>query len=80
LAAVISVPHAKWGDTGWAFCQLHDGRTLSESEILAWCRQHLATFQCPTRVVMMVELPVGHSGKIDKLALRQHAAKMSKSS
>ncbi len=73
LAAVIGVPHPKWGDTGWAFCQLHEDRTATEAEVIDWCRQHLATFQCPTRVVMMARLPLGHSGKIDKLALQQRA-------
>lgn len=77
LAAVIGVPHPKWGDTGWAYCQLCDDRTSSESELLDWCKQHLATFQCPTRIIMMTEFPLGHSGKIDKLALRQHAAERS---
>ncbi len=70
-AAVVGVPHPKWGETGWAFCQLYEHQTLSESELLAWCRLHLATYQCPTRIVMLTELPLGHSGKIDKLALRQ---------
>jgi fatty-acyl-CoA synthase len=77
LAAVVAVPDAKWEETGWAFVQLPEEDRLTEAELLAWCKQHLATFQCPTRVVMMTELPVGHSGKIDKLALRQQASDMS---
>jgi acyl-coenzyme A synthetase/AMP-(fatty) acid ligase len=40
---------------------------------MIWCRQHLATFQCPTKIVMTDELPVGPSGKIDKLLLAQRA-------
>lgn len=74
LAAVVAVPHPRWGETGCAFVQLHKEHSLTEAELLTWCRRHLATFQCPTRVVMMTELPAGHSGKIDKRALRQHAA------
>ena len=69
LAAVVAVPHEKWGEAGWAFVQLHEGRRVTEGELLDWCRRHLATFQCPQRVVMMAELPAGHSGKVDKLAL-----------
>ena len=73
LAAVVAIPHQKWGETGCAFVQLHEGEPLTEEQLLSWCRQHLASFQCPTRVVMMKLLPVGSSGKTDKLALRQQA-------
>lgn len=79
LAAVVGVPHPKWGETGWAFCQLHDHQSLSEAELLDWCKQRLAAFQCPTRFVLLAELPTGHSGKIDKLSLRQRAAELSDS-
>lgn len=77
LAAVVPVSHPKWGEAGWAFVQLHEPGSVTEADLVAWCKQHLATFQCPTRIVMMKELPVGHSGKIDKLTLRQQAAVMS---
>ncbi len=73
LAAVIGVPDPKWGETGVAFLTLHDDGT-TESELRGWCKQHLATFQCPTRIEIMNELPIGASGKIDKLALA-HAAR-----
>jgi fatty-acyl-CoA synthase len=76
LAAVIGVPDPRWGETGCAFITLHAGRSTSNSELLAWCKQHLATFQCPTQLVMMDELPMGPSGKIDKLALARHAKNM----
>jgi fatty-acyl-CoA synthase len=74
MAAVIGVPHPKWGETGWAFCQLHEHSRASEDELIEWCRQHLAKYQCPTRVVLVQELPLGHSAKIDKPALRRQAA------
>lgn len=76
LAAVIAMPDPKWGETGWAFIQLHPGCQIAESEIIRWCKQHLATYQCPTKVHVVGELPLGYSGKIDKLALRKHATQM----
>lgn len=74
VAAVVGVPDPKWGETGWAFVQLHADQSASEPTLLAWCREHLASFQCPARILMMHELPHGHSGKTDKLTLRQLTA------
>ncbi len=78
LAAVVGRPDPRWGETGWAFIMCHPDQSAGEDELLAWCRQHLATFQCPTKFVMMEELPMGPSGKIDKLALAQRARDMTK--
>jgi len=38
---------------------------------------HMARCQCPTKVVLTEDLPLGHSGKIGKLALQQWAVQMS---
>jgi len=72
-AAVVGVPDARWGETGWAFVTLRANHSLRETEAIIWCRQHLATFQCPTKIVVTDELPVGPSGKIDKLLLAERA-------
>ena len=77
LAAVVAVADSKWGETGWGFVKLRDGSQTTESDLAAWCKQHLAGFQCPSKIVIADELPIGHSGKLDKLALRQRAAEMS---
>jgi acyl-CoA synthetase (AMP-forming)/AMP-acid ligase II len=74
LAAVIGVADPKWGETGWAFVKLHSDRSATEPELSAWCRRHLAAFQCPTRIVVADDLPVGASGKIDKLRLAERTA------
>lgn len=76
LAAVIAMPDSKWGETGWAFIQLHPDGEVTEPDLIIWCKQRLASFQCPTRVLVVDELPIGYSGKIDKLALRDRAAQM----
>jgi fatty-acyl-CoA synthase len=76
LAAVVATPHPKWGETGWAFVKPLQDCPVTEADLLAWCRLHLAGYQCPTRVVVMEDLPLGYSGKIDKQALQQQAAEM----
>lgn len=75
-AAVVAVPDARWGEIGWAFLVLHRGESVDEDKLHEWCRQRLAKFQCPGRLVVMDALPVGHSGKIDKLELAKRAAEM----
>jgi fatty-acyl-CoA synthase len=72
-AAVVGAPDPRWGETGCAFITFHPGRSISDEGLTAWCKRHLATFQCPTRFVVMHELPVGPSGKIDKLTLARQA-------
>ncbi len=69
--AVIGVPDPKWGESGCAFVVLHPGATLGEKELMDYCKQTLASYQCPKSIVFRDELPMGHSGKIDKNALRE---------
>lgn len=68
-AAVIGVPDERWGETGCAFITLHEHESAGDSELLAWCKERLATFQCPTQFVVIREMPIGASGKIDKQML-----------
>ncbi|MCA9184248.1 MAG: AMP-binding protein [Pirellulaceae bacterium] len=75
-AAVVGVPHTKWGEVGWAFVRRHSKHDLEAEELASWCRTQLAGYQCPERILFVPELPVGHSGKIDKLELRQRAIRM----
>ncbi|CEJ14219.1 Long-chain-fatty-acid--CoA ligase [bacterium YEK0313] len=71
-AAVVARPDAKWGETPCAFIELKPGRSATEADIIAWCRQHLAAFKCP-RTVVFAELPKTSTGKIQKFRLREMA-------
>ena len=68
--AVIGVPHAKWGETPKAFVTLKEGCQATESELIGFCRQHIAHFKCPTSVEFGV-LPKTSTGKIQKFVLRE---------
>ena len=71
-AAVVARPDEKWGETPCAFIELKPGAQVTEAEITAWCRQHLASFKCP-RTVVFAEVPKTSTGKIQKFRLRELA-------
>ena len=70
LAAVVAQPDPKWGETPCAFVELKPGAVATEDEIVAHCREHLARFKVPKRVIFG-ELPKTSTGKIQKFVLRQ---------
>jgi fatty-acyl-CoA synthase len=76
-AAVVAQPDDKWGEVPCAFVEVRvDGEQPSESDIIAFCRDHLAHFKCPRRVIFG-ELPKTATGKIQKFKLREHAGSRS---
>ncbi len=69
-AAVVARPDEKWGETPHAFVTLKPGAApVTQAEIVAWCRQHLAHYKCP-RHVSFGPLPKTSTGKIQKFDLR----------
>ena len=71
-AAVVAQPDPKWGETPCAFVELKAGVAATEEEIIAHCREHLARFKTPKRVIFG-ELPKTSTGKIQKFLLRAQA-------
>ena len=73
-AAVVAKHDDKWGETPCAFVELKAGRegTVTEDEIIDFCRNNLARFKCPRHVVF-TELPKTSTGKIQKFKLREQA-------
>ena len=70
-AAVVAAPHEKWGETPCAFVTLKlDGSTISEGDVIEYCRENLAHYKCPTKV-MFGDLPKTSTGKIQKFLLRE---------
>ena len=75
-AAVVAKPDARWGETPCAFVELKAGAQVSEADIVAHCKQHLAGFKVP-RAVVFGELPKTSTGKIQKFELRKQAGSAS---
>jgi fatty-acyl-CoA synthase len=69
-AAVVAVPHEKWGEVPKAFVSLRAGASLTEEELIAFCRERLAHFKCP-KSIEFCELPKTSTGKIQKFRLRE---------
>lgn len=69
-AAVIAIPHEKWGETPHAFIVLKPGATATEQEMIDFSRSKLAHFKAIKSVSFVEELPKTASGKIQKVHLR----------
>ena len=71
--AVVGVPHDKWGETPLAVVVLHQGAEATEAVLRDWCRERLAGFKCPSRIVFVQEdeMPRTATGKVLHRILRQ---------
>jgi fatty-acyl-CoA synthase len=72
VAAVVATPDEKWGEVPCAFVELRDGASVTEQEIVDFCRERMARFKIPKRVVFG-PLPKTSTGKIQKFILRELA-------
>ena len=70
VAAVVAKPDAKWGEVPCAFVEVRDRANVTEADIIAHCRAHLARFKVPKQVVFGL-LPKTSTGKIQKFVLRE---------
>lgn len=70
-AAVVAVPHEKWGEAPHAVIVLREGEMLSEEEVTLFCREKLAHFKAPKSISFLEELPKTASGKIQKVVIRK---------
>lgn len=68
--AVIGVPSPRWGETVKAVVVLAEDATATPEELIAWTRDRLAHYKCPTSVDFVEVLPRNASGKILKKDLR----------
>ena len=64
-AAVIGVPHPRWGETPVAFVV----GTCTEQELIGHCRAHLASYKKPTAIHFVTSLPRNAAGKVLKREL-----------
>lgn len=73
LAAVVPVAHPTFDEVGVAYVEASDPN-VTEAQLIGWCRERLANYKVPKRIVMVDALPLLPVGKVDKMALRKRAA------
>ena len=69
--AVIGVDHVKWVEAVTAIIVVRQGETITEEEIVSLCREHLAPFKVPKRIIFTEALPKTPTGKILKREMRR---------
>jgi len=69
---VVGIAHPTTGEAVRAFVVPTPGgaERVTEENVVAWCRQRLARYKCPTSVLVVDELPKGLGGKVLRRVLR----------
>jgi acyl-CoA synthetase (AMP-forming)/AMP-acid ligase II len=70
-SAVIGVPDAEWGEVVKAVVVPHPGEKPTVEEIVAYCKEHLASYKAPSYLALVEELPRNPMGKVLKTELRK---------
>lgn len=70
-AAVVGIPHERWGEAITASVILMPDTEASEQELVDHCREHLAGFKVPKAIVIVEEFPRTGTGKIQKHVIRK---------
>ncbi len=68
---VIGLPDDRWGEAVTAVVTATAGHVVDEAAVIAFCRERLAGFETPKRIVVLEEMPVTVGGKVLKYRLRQ---------
>jgi acyl-CoA synthetase (AMP-forming)/AMP-acid ligase II len=72
-AAVLGIPHEKWGETPLAAVTLLEPGSVTPEELKSWINEHVAAkFQRVHDVVIMDEFPRNVAGKILKRVMREN--------
>jgi fatty-acyl-CoA synthase len=72
-AAVVGVPDARLGEVAYAYVEPEAGAALHGDSLIAFCREHIASYKVPRFVEMVTDWPLTGSQKIRKLELRDRA-------
>ena len=71
MAAVIAIPHSKWGERPLLLVRLKAGLSATREEFTEHLAPRLARWWMPDEILFVDEIPLGATGKIDKKKLRE---------
>jgi acyl-CoA synthetase (AMP-forming)/AMP-acid ligase II len=74
--AVVGAPDERLGEAGVAFVRFKTGQAQGPDALIAWCRERMANYKVPRRIVAVDELPMNATGKVLKYRLREQARDM----
>jgi fatty-acyl-CoA synthase len=70
-AALIGMPHERWGEVGMMIVVLKEGQAATGEELREFCAGKLARYKIPKKVVFADALPYSPYGKVQKTKLRE---------
>lgn len=73
-AAVVAIPHPRWGERPAALVVPEPGSTVDEDEVRSYLRERVASWWVPDVIRVVSQLPKTGVGKTDKKALRAEFA------
>lgn len=71
LVAVIGIPHEEFGEEIKACIVLKPDKVITENELIAWTKEHIASYKYPRVIEFLPSLPMSATGKILKKELRK---------
>ena len=71
LVAVIGIPHEEMGEEVKAFVVLKENNFIAAKDLIAWTKEHIASYKYPRYIEFLPALPMSATGKILKKELRK---------
>jgi fatty-acyl-CoA synthase len=70
-AVAVGMADARLAEVVAAFVELKPGNQSNEQELIDYCRQHLASFKVPRKVILVRDWPMSGAGKIQRYVLKE---------
>lgn len=79
MAAVIGMPHPHWIEAVTACVVLKPGQEALGDEIIQFCKEQMASYKVPKRIVFLQQLPMTPNGKILKRKIKEELLQLDQS-
>jgi long-chain acyl-CoA synthetase len=76
-AAVVGIPHPYRGETVRAYVSIKEGFSITEEELIQFCKERMADYKYPREIIFLQELPKTATGKFLRRQLRDEAREAS---